>query len=145
MRVAECVEIYIRRKQECGYGYTSTAKVLRRFARFVGPLNIRVLSERHINAFLKRGKISNNTWQIYGSHLRQLCRYWLARREMRRIPYFIQKPRLPKTFIPYIYTREELRRLVDAVDICQRAPRCLIGPNTLRTILLFLYGTGSKI
>jgi len=145
MKVAQCVEIYIERKEACGYTYTSIAKVLRRFARFVGRMNITCLTDHHVNAFLRRSAISNNTWRHYSLHLRRLFLYWFARRQIRRIPKPDPKPSVAKTFYPHIYTRTEIRRLLDAAATCQRAPRCMIGSKTLRTIVLFLYATGAKI
>jgi integrase len=46
-------------------------------------------------------------------------------------------------FVPYIYSREELRRLLDAAGCYQRG-ESVLNPVTFRTILLLLYGTGLR-
>ena len=55
------------------------------------------------------------------------------------------KPAASQTFVPYVYTRQEIRAFLDATSICQRAPNCVMSALTLRTLILFLYGTGIKI
>src|SRR5262249_31543820 len=56
-------------------------------------------------------------------------------------------PTVPKTlkaFAPYIYSREELRRLLDAIGANDH-PRSSIDPDTYKTLLLLLYGAGLRI
>jgi integrase len=53
-------------------------------------------------------------------------------------------PKYTQTFVPYIYSRRELRLLFDAVPRCQRRSTCRTSEITLRTLLLFLYGTGMR-
>jgi integrase/recombinase XerD len=55
------------------------------------------------------------------------------------------KPAIAQRFVPYVYTRQEVRMLLDATIACQRARKCAISPYTLRTLILFLYGTGIRI
>jgi integrase/recombinase XerD len=48
----------------------------------------------------------------------------------------------PVTFVSYIYSRAELLRLLDAALVRKRRCRSVIGPETFRAFLLFLYATG---
>ena len=52
-------------------------------------------------------------------------------------------PRIPRSFEPYIYSREELRRLLDSTKILadNRSP---LRHTTFRTLLLVLYGAGLR-
>jgi integrase/recombinase XerD len=145
VRVARCVEIYVGRKQACGYSYVSIARLLRRFVRFIRNIHISLVTDYHLNAFLSCGRASNNTWRHHASCLFGFFRYWFARRQIRQIPTPKQKPAEARTFFPYIYSREEIRRLVNVAAVSQQASRCTFGPKTLKTILLFLYGTAMKI
>src|SRR5438876_12363347 len=45
--------------------------------------------------------------------------------------------------LPYIYTEGELRRLFSAATSCRKDPRKL-EPQTLRAILVLLYGAGLR-
>jgi integrase/recombinase XerD len=145
VKVRRCVEIYVQRKQACGYSYISIARLLRQFTHFVGNIQISLVRDEHLNAFLGRGHMSNNTWRHHSSILVSFFRYWFARRLITRLPEPKQKPAVLRTFFPYIYTREEIRGLLEATALCQRAARCVFGPETLRTLILFLYGTAMRI
>ena len=52
-------------------------------------------------------------------------------------------PRIPRSFEPYIYSRDELQRLLDATEILEdnRSP---LQHTTFRTLLLVLYGAGLR-
>ncbi len=89
--------------------------------------------------------MSNNTWRRYVSYLSKFFIYWYARRQIRNIPQAKQKPAVKTSFFPFIYTRSEIRRLLDAIPPCLRYPRCSMNVDTFRTILLFVYGTGMRI
>ena len=145
MKLAHCVEIYVERKRLCGYDYHSSARVLRRFANSVGKIDISFVTEQHINAFLRRGRLSHNMWRNYRAQIRRFLAYWFGRRQIRRIPEPEQKPAVPTRFFPYVYSRAEIGRLLEAASICQARRRCLMSPNTLRTIILFLYGTALRV
>jgi site-specific recombinase XerD len=52
-------------------------------------------------------------------------------------------PKQGERFAPHIYSREELRRLLDATESYRHGR--LIEPHTFRALLLLLYGTGLRI
>ena len=49
------------------------------------------------------------------------------------------------TFVPCIYSRSEIHLLLSAVQSSQEKNGCKIDARTLRTLLLFLYGTGALV
>jgi len=53
-------------------------------------------------------------------------------------------PRKPPKFDPYIYTVAEVKRLLDAADSRHQSD-WLLDPQTARTLILLLYGTGLRI
>lgn len=53
------------------------------------------------------------------------------------------RPMVRQTFVPYIYSREEIRVLLRTTATSQADRRCLIASRTLHTLLLFLYGAGA--
>ena len=145
MKIAQCVKVFAERKRICGYDYHSSARILQRFASSVGKIDISLVTEEHINAFLSRGRLSNNLWRSYRSLIRRFLVYWFARRQISRIPEPEQKPVVRSRFFPYVYSRAEIARLLEAAPVCQTRPKCAMGPATLRTIILFLYGTGLRV
>jgi integrase/recombinase XerD len=145
MKIVKCVEIYVERKRTSGFIYAAGGKILMRFARFVGNLDISLITERHVELFLTRNAVSNNTWRRYVLCLTKFFIYWRARRQLKQIPCARPKPATKPTFFPFVYTRSEIRRLLDATAPCLRYPRCSLDAETVRAILLLIYGTGMHI
>jgi integrase/recombinase XerD len=145
VKIALCVEGFVARKRVCGYEYDSSARILRRFAAFVGKIDIALVSEEHVNLFLAHGHLAHHIWRSYRSLIRRFLAYWFARRQIGRIPEPEQKPNIGTRFFPYVYSKSEISRLLAAAPICQVRRRCTIGSSTLSTILLFLYGTGLRV
>jgi integrase/recombinase XerD len=133
-------------KRKLGLIYCATAKVLHRFAIFVGQKRrLSDLSDCDVNAFLNRYGGGNNTWRRYCSFLRRFFIYWHARRQIKRIPIPEEKPSVPSSFFPYIYSRADIRMLLRSADICQKGWKCGISANTLRSYILLIYGTGITV
>jgi len=78
------------------------------------------------------------------SLLRRFFEYWLAHGEIAELPMPLNRPPQRSTFLPYIYSREELRRLLRLAPSCSTS-NDKIHPKTLRTILLMLYATGTGV
>ena len=145
MKMYSCVEVYIERKRATGLIYRASAKILWRFAHFVGNVDIASITEQRLEQFLTRNAVSNNTWRQYVSYLSRFFVYWFARRQLKQIPRATQKPATKTSFFPFVYSRSEIRRLIDAIPACVRYQRCSMDAVTLRTILLLVYGTGMRI
>lgn len=75
--------------------------------------------------------------------MRGFFRYWKARNEIPGLPLPPARRSPVQTFVPYVYSRTEIRRLLVAAGKVQRQFKCVIDPRTFRTLLLFLYGTGA--
>ena len=59
------------------------------------------------------------------------------------LPLREHEPRKPRARPPYVFTREELRRLLDAVQ-AQRRHCPSLDRDALRTLILLLYGAGLR-
>jgi integrase/recombinase XerD len=60
------------------------------------------------------------------------------------LPATVPKP--PARFVLHIYSREELRRLVDSTASYQKhKTRIVMEPHTFRAILLLLYGASLRV
>jgi integrase/recombinase XerD len=55
------------------------------------------------------------------------------------------RPPAPQTFVPYIYTQNEVRVLLRTAHVSQKLDICMIDATTLRTFLVFLYATGALV
>ncbi len=71
-------------------------------------------------------------------------RYAVNRGYATESPLSSAMPKSCDPFIPYIYTRDEVRRLLEAMSSYRKTNRCL-EPHTFRTILLLLNGAGLRV
>ena len=84
------------------------------------------------------------TWHIKYHALKGFFRFAVSRGHLDEAPLPTVLPKRPRTFVPYIYSRDEIRRLLDAIPSYRRY-RTRIEPETLRAILLLLYGAGLRV
>jgi site-specific recombinase XerD len=111
----------------------------------VGDRPLATVEAPSVLAFLHgRGPVTEY-WTRKYRVLSGLYRFALARGWADRspLPRAIPKPTAP-AFVPYIYSTEELRRLLDAVPAAC-AGRVPIAAAVFRTLLLVLYGAALRI
>lgn len=117
---------------------------LRAFCRAIGPRKpIRRIRLKDVNAFLAGDGPFTNTWFSKHTALKGAFRFAISRGELSTAPLPTELPKPLPTLTPYIYSREEIRRLLDAIPTCRRLPTRMAAP-TMRAILLLLYGAGLR-
>lgn len=145
MKLCDVVNQYVTFRKTLGAKYYASGCLLRAFSREMGEkINIRSVRPKAVSVFLAGdGRLTRNWHQKYYA---LLCfyRYAVTRGYVTSAPLPKVVPKLPSRFVPYIYSREELRRLLDAASSCQ-SPTHIIEPLTLRTVLLLLYGAGLRL
>jgi integrase len=145
MNILEGIEVYVEARQSEGTPWARGAKYLRSLSRQVGDVDLARIRVNDVAAFLDGPLTSPITWYKKYSVVRGFFRYWKARNEIYVVPLPPPRRSPVQTFVPYIYSRTELQRLLAAVGVVQRELNCVIDPRTFRTLLLFLYGTGAMI
>src|SRR5207248_345006 len=73
---------------------------------------------------------------------RGLYRFALARGYTSASPLPTTVPQSVQAFVPCIYSRDEIKRLLEATAARER---CDLSSLTFRTLLLLLYGTGLRV
>ena len=144
MTLRTAIEQYIAWKQAQGAHFESPAHVLRRFGRFMGEgTGSDEVCAGQADAFLGgRSPVTSNRAYKY-SVLTGLYRYAIARGIATRSPLPPEAPKSSPPAPPYIYSRDELRRLLDATETYRKRVNQL-EPHTFRAFLLLLYGTGLR-
>lgn len=145
MRLREGIQAYIEVKQSEGTPWTKGIQNLHALFRQIGDLPIDQIPASEIEAFLDGAPSSAGTWYNKYCVLRQFFHYWAVRNEISYIPLPPPRRTPKKNFVPYIYARHELRRLIAAIEPTLREPNFAIDALTFRTLLLFLYGTGAGL
>jgi integrase/recombinase XerD len=142
VNLERAVRLYVERKLSFGFHYEYSCAIHRSLLRSIGDVPLRSITPRQIEAFLNGPRTGNSAWHQKYDTLERFFRFWVSRGKLKRVPMPRAIPKQPVTFVSYIYSRAELRRLLDATLVRKRRCRCVIAPETLRTFLLFLYATG---
>jgi site-specific recombinase XerD len=144
MILSKAVESYILHKRSLGMGFRGEEVRLRSFVRAVGDRDMSHIGPVPVRKFLDgNGRITSFWFSKYYT-LTAFYRYALAREYCSKSPLPIDIPNEPAKFQPYIYTNHDIERLIDAADSRHRFV-WLLEPDTIRTLLLLLYGTGMRI
>jgi site-specific recombinase XerD len=144
MKLSTVVDEYLAYKRSLGMRFFSEGFLLRAFCRNVGDVSIERVSPERVLAFLGGSIPPTSTWGRKHRALSGLYRYALARSYTHDCPLPREVPKFSQSFVPYIYSREELKRLLDATPFaCGR--RTQFEGYVLRALLLLLYGAGLRI
>jgi integrase/recombinase XerD len=144
MMVADAVQEYVVYKQALGMSYKGRALKLNAFARFIGPINLDEVTPDMVRNFLNGHGPVTTEWFNKFWVLNTFFRFAIARGYAKENPLPRTKPKSPRQFRPYIYSVEEVKRMVQVVD-CRHRGRWHLEPRTVRTLLLLLDGTGLRI
>ena len=147
MILRDAIGHYVAWRRAHGARYVTSASTLYRFCKCV-PEQVccDAVAETEVLRFLTgNGPLTRYRANKY-SALAGFYRYAISRGYATRspLPAPDAEPRKPSSAPPYIYSREELKRLFGAVEISRRHATRLDG-DTLRTLLLILYGAGLRI
>jgi integrase len=144
MNVNDLVTRYVAFRRMLGQRCNTTEKILRSFCRAVGLRTpVHRIRTRAVARFLAGTGPVTRTWHFKYGALKGFFGFAVSRGHLDKIPLPGERPRCSGTFVPHIYSREELRRLLEAIPSYQRFPGRL-EPPTLRAILLLLYGAGLR-
>lgn len=142
MKLHQAVEHYITLKQSLGFRFHTESRILKAFSKGMGKVSAGRIKPRAVRAYLDgNGPVTGN-WNRKWVALRGFYEFALARGLVRLTPLPAQAPKVALTFTPYIYSVEQLRRLLQAITP-ERTKG--LSPNMTRALLLLLYGAGLRI
>jgi len=144
MNLQKLIEQYVVFRQSLGERFHTNGSILRAFGRSIGATaDVDDVCHEQVSVFLAGTGPITSAWHKRRDALVGFYRYASSRGYVASVPLPSVVPKLPPSFVPYIYTREEIRRLLRATDTYPYQTSC--EPPTVRTILLLLYGTGVRI
>ncbi|MHB9841601.1 tyrosine-type recombinase/integrase [Paraburkholderia terrae] len=142
MKLPEAVAAYVAYKLSLGMRFATEARTLKSFYRTLGDIDMRDVDADRVHAFLDGNGPMTAFLHRKLSALRGFYRFAIARGYATSSPLPLTVPEEPRTFVPYIYSRGEMKRLLAATADRER---CNLSSLTCRTLLLLLYGTGLRI
>ncbi|HTU17491.1 MAG TPA: tyrosine-type recombinase/integrase [Gemmataceae bacterium] len=145
MSIDELVTHYIALRRTLGARFRSQEDWLRSFCRAVGPqTRIAHIETKVVAAFLAGNGPVTSAWFKKYQARKGFFGFAISRGHLSAAPLPTVLPKHPPSFVPYIYTQDELRRLLDAIPSSQHY-NVVIESDTLRAILLLLYGAGLRV
>jgi integrase/recombinase XerD len=145
MTLHDAIAKYVDLKQSMGMRFRSERYILKALHRRVGDVHLTEVSTEAVATFLAgRGPVTA-TWLNKHRALRRFYEHWISRGQIIRSPVPTAVPRVAQYFVPHVYSNDELRRLLAAVDENQARRGCQISAPTFRVLLLLLYGAGLRI
>jgi integrase/recombinase XerD len=144
MSAASIITSYIEHNRSLGKRFRSEAFVLLAFVRSIGDTSLHEIQPAMISTFVNRKGNRDITKRIKYRILARFFRHTVARGRLKASPMPVvawKRSTQPRT--PYIYSEDELKRLLAAVPDAT-SPQSHIDAETLRTFLLLLYGAGLR-
>lgn len=144
MKLSKIVSLYVSHKRALGYRYRSQEAILRSFCKELRDAPIQSIEAEDVLAFLNGNGSVTEYWVKKYCVLSGFYRFSISRglAKISPLPQTIPKPTV-SDFVPYIYSSEELKCLIDAVPAAC-AGRVPIEDVVLKTLLLLLYGAGLR-
>lgn len=144
MNLQRLIEQYIAFQQSLGVAFLTDAGILRAFGRTLGSkARMADIRPRHVDAFLGRTRPVTINWHDKFRRLRSFFHYAISRGYLAAAPLPTAIPKRPPPFIPYIFAKEELRRLFHVIDADRR--NWSLEPATMHVLILLLYGAGLRL
>ena len=144
MTVQEAIDRYIEWQRSHGAKFDSSAHTLRRFVKGIGgEVACDAVTRSQIHAYLAGNGLLTRYRENKYCALAGFYRYAISRGYASSSPLPDNEPKPPRSRPPYIYSRDELRRLFSAIETFQ--PYVVqLDKQTVRTLLLLLYGAALR-
>jgi integrase len=137
---------YVALKQSMGMRFETESTILRALVKQMGDaVAVAAVTSKGVLQYLNGRKAGPVTlfWHRKHDALKGFWEFAIRRGYTDRSPVPVRRAKEPVPFVPYIYTREELKRLLDGVTSYQKK-WLKLESVTLRAMLLLIYGAGLR-
>ncbi len=111
MKLQAIVTQFVAFRKSLGEGFRANEKVLKSFCRALGDrLEVDEVRASQVDAFLAGTGPLSSAWHVKYRALRGFYRYALTRGYVKDSPLPVVIPKRPQLLVPYVYSREELKR-----------------------------------
>lgn len=144
MKLIDVIDAYVVLQQSLGMRSETAQQTLRQFGRRMGDIRIDEVQAQQVTKFLQGSGPLSATWLVKYRLLSGLYRFAISRGHVNDSPLPSTLPKLPPQQTPYVYSTEELRRLLAATSSLHASNSRQQAPM-FRTLLLLLYGGGMRV
>jgi integrase/recombinase XerD len=145
MKLLDAVGQYVTHKQSMGMRFNSEWRVLKSFCCSQEGKDLAQIEPGQVLDFIAGNGPPTRFWHRKHETLTGFYRFAIAHGYVGDSPLPKSVPKLSHCFVPYIFSRAELKRLLEAAQPCFANHRCRVDAATYRTLLLLLYGAGLRI
>ena len=143
MKLHMICQQYAAFRQTLGEHFVTNGRYVKAFSRAMGPsIDIADVSSKKVNAFLRGNGPLTTSWYVRHNALLGFYRYAISRGFVTTSPLPFTIPKIRATFQPYIYSRAELRRILDSAG-CRRSDSDL-DASVVRALILLMYGAALR-
>ena len=144
MKLAQAIAQYVELKQSMGARFHAEQVILNAFAKALGDIGCEEVHPDRLYTYLLGSDPVTRFFHRKHDALSGFYRFAIGRGYATCSPLPTILPASSNTFAPYIYSNDELQRLMDAAA-SQEHPRRKLQAITLRTLILVLYGAGLRL
>ena len=145
MTTSTAINLYVKHKQLRGVGFEKGKARLLSFCRSVNDKELHLLSSSDVVQFLGDPRIATVSWRSKHMIIARFVQFWVFRDAMS----LFEMPPIPApvrcTFVPYIYSKGEVRRLIRATRALANEHPLSSDVKTIRLLVILLYGTGAFV
>jgi integrase/recombinase XerD len=128
MKLKALIAQYVAFRKSLGARFENAEGRLATFCRCMGEeIKVSDIQAEQVHAFLAGPIPVNRSWQSRYGLLNGLYRYAISRGLVVTSPLPTTIPKLPEPFIPYIYSRTELRRLFNSTAAAAPKGHCKLN------------------
>jgi integrase/recombinase XerD len=144
MKTADVITAYLAARRAQGVQLRSSERVLYRLARQTDNGEFDAITAEQLGMFLHGSGPVSSTWKSKHGLLSGLYRFAIARGLATHNPLPQRAPKLPPPHPAYIYTTQEVQRLVEAAASTGDTKSPVKGA-TYRLLLLLMYGAALRV
>jgi len=142
MKMACAIDEFARYKRALGCQYQGEFNRLKAFLRYTGDIDLKSVTRQHLESYLpvNHTQPAVRGWFSKFQTLKLFFGFAHKRGYIQRDVMPISLPEGPPQFVPYIFSVADMRRLLGVPDT-QYPTSAPLVPKTMRTFLIFLFGT----
>jgi site-specific recombinase XerD len=143
MNLQAAIDSYLSLRRSLGAVFLAETRILQSFGRAIGDIPIDTIDVSACRAFCRGSGPPTRWWERKHYTLRDFFAFLVSRGDLAAVPLPEAGPKLPRCFEPYVYSRDEIQRLLNATSLLEdkRSP---LQHITFRTLLLVLYAAGLR-
>jgi len=144
MKLSTLITQYVDLKQSMGSRFHTESVILKAFLKAVGDIDVAQVDVEGVLNYISGTGPVTRFWHRKHEALRGFYRFAIGRGHVTQSPLPETLPRSSRRFTPYIYSSEELHRLLKTAGQFGTSRTKLQAP-TICTLLLLLYGAGLRV